>query len=127
LHKENTARQHGRRKEKRLLRFLRNVGWNSAEIEKKVREWNKTNPQPLSETYIITQLTWHKRQKETILPPNCTKDNYYKDMQLCPGSIACVQYKNPVNYTKSQAKIESIKKKVKRTKGTDSNVPASRE
>ncbi len=96
-----------------LLRFLRNVGWTAEATDKKIRDWNSSNTVPLSESYLASQMMWHKRQQELILPPNCTNNNYYKDLQICPGNDVCIRYKNPVNYTKSQAKIDSIKKKVR--------------
>lgn len=100
-----------------LLRFLRNVGWSAEGTEKAIREWNKTHAQPLGESYISSQLLWHKRQKTMILPPNCSNKSYYKDLQLCPETSRCQKYKNPANYTKVQQKLHSIKEKVtKRTK-----------
>ena len=42
------------------------MGWPRNEIEAKVKEWNKKNPNPLSESYIIGQLQWSKRQKEPM-------------------------------------------------------------
>ncbi len=108
-----------------LLRFLRNVGWSAESTDKKIKEWNQTNTTPLSESYMASQLTWHKRQKEMILPPNCANNSYYKDLQICPENCACKRYKNPVNYTKSQYKIDTIKGKVKKLSSSDSQ--ASRE
>ncbi len=95
-----------------LLRFLKNVGWSAEDIDKTVREWNKTHDQPLGDSYITTQLVWHKRQKTAILPPNCMSNNYYKDLQICPGGQGCLKYKNPVNYAKVQQKLRAIKEKI---------------
>lgn len=101
-----------------LLRFLRNVGWSPETTDKKIREWNKTNTEPLGESYIITQLMWHKRQKDLMLPPNCANSNYYNDLQLCSGNNVCMRYKNPVNFTKTQSRIEALKKKVKKSRSS---------
>ncbi|MFH0752195.1 MAG: hypothetical protein V1914_01205 [archaeon] len=101
-----------------LLRFLRNVGWSVEAIDNKIKEWNKTHQEPINESYIVTQLMWHKRQKNLILPPNCTNNNYYQDLQLCSGNNVCMRYKNPVNFTKTQFKIESIKKKTKKSRSS---------
>ncbi len=103
-----------------LLRFLGNVGWSPEAIDKKIREWNATHPAPLNEGYMISQLMWHKRQKELILPPNCINASYYKDLQLCPENCVCARYKNPVNYTKTQYKISNIKEKVKKSSSSSS-------
>lgn len=107
-----------------LLRFLKNVGWSQEAIEQKIKEWNNTNPSPLSESYIITQNMWHKRQNNTILPPNCTNESYYKELQLCPENCVCRNYKNPVNFTIRQAQNEEMTKKLK-TKVKKSNPSAS--
>lgn len=97
-----------------LLRFLRNVGWSVEATENKIKEWNKTLPEPLNEGYIISQMMWHKRQKTMILPPNCANENYYKELQLCSGNNVCQTTKNPVSFTKRLAIIAGVKKKVKK-------------
>ncbi|MCK5282758.1 MAG: hypothetical protein KAK00_05090 [Nanoarchaeota archaeon] len=82
-----------------LINFLKSVGWDYEMIEKKIREWNKNNQEPLKETIIVGQLRYHKRNKEKILPPNCSNQMYYKDMQICMPDNFCKKIKNPVNYS----------------------------
>jgi DNA primase catalytic subunit len=81
-----------------LINFLKSCGWNHASVEGEVLEWNKKNPEPLSETYIKTQLKWHERLKDTYLPPNCSNANYYKDINICKPDNNCKNIKNPVVY-----------------------------
>ena len=81
-----------------LCNFLRKVGWKWGDIEKKIKEWNEKNPDSLKEAYIKGQITWQKKRKDAILPPNCSNTMYYKDLRICCGSKVCERYKNPVNY-----------------------------
>jgi len=83
-----------------LLNFLKCVNWPVEDIAKRVKEWNQKNPEPLKEGYIISQLNWHKRQKEKIPPPNYDNAAYYKDLRIAvePEHIM-KKFKNPVNYT----------------------------
>ncbi len=94
-----------------LINFLKCIGWEYKEVEKKVREWNKNNPEPLKEGYIISQLAWHKRQREKILPPNYSNDAYYKDLGLDCSESLRRNMKNPVNYAIRMYKINQKKKK----------------
>ncbi len=94
-----------------LFNFLRSMGWRFDDVQLKIKEWNKKNKNPLSESYIAGQLSWHKKQTESVLPPNCSNKNYYQDLQIkCPN---CMKYKNPVNFAKSKLKEaeEKLKKK----------------
>ena len=87
-------------------------------IEKRIREWNKKNPEPLKETIINGQLNYHKRNKENILPPNCDKKMYYKDMRVCMPDNFCKKVKNPVNYAILKAKIGKKDLKSNKDKGS---------
>jgi len=51
-----------------LVTFLQNMGWPWEKIEKEIEEWNERNEKPLPKNYIKTQLKWHKRQQNTLLP-----------------------------------------------------------
>tara|TARA_Y100000310_G_scaffold238913_1_gene242455 strand:- start:1569 stop:2879 length:1311 start_codon:yes stop_codon:yes gene_type:complete len=87
-----------------LINFLKNTGYSFDKLEKVIREWNDKNPAPLREGYLISQLSWHKRQPEKVLPPNCPHAsqnpdmNYYKDLGLCNPEPMCFKGKNPTNY-----------------------------
>ncbi|MBI2667538.1 hypothetical protein HYX17_02075 [Candidatus Woesearchaeota archaeon] len=81
-----------------LINFLRSAGWNIDEIENLLKEWNKKNYEPLKESYISSQIKWHKSQS-IKLPPNCANESYYKDLGIkCPDNI-CNRVKNPINYS----------------------------
>ncbi len=90
-----------------LINFLKNSGYNFDEIEKILFEWNNKNYEKLGNSYIKSQLSWHKRQKQSILPPNCKQ--YYIDIAVCNPDFYCSKIKNPVNYGK--VKISLLKKK----------------
>ena len=94
-----------------LINFLKCVGWPHEDINKKIKEWNQLNPEPLKEGYIISQLMWHKRQKEKILPPNYSKKSYYRDLGLNPAENVARKFKNPVTYTSKMFRMKHKKKK----------------
>lgn len=94
-----------------LINFLKHMGWRYEDVEKKIIDWNKINKNPLPQSYVLAQLSWHKKQKETILPPNCSNKSYYEDLRLnCPINI-CTKYKNPVNFAQHKYKIAQEEKK----------------
>jgi DNA primase catalytic subunit len=92
-----------------LLNFLRNVGYDYKKAEDLIMEWNGKNPEPLREGYILSQISWHKRQNGKILPPNCpvsSKEmNYYEDLRICKPDNLCSKIKNPVNYAVRKTQI----------------------
>tara|TARA_Y100000296_G_C5096522_1_gene217664 strand:- start:234 stop:884 length:651 start_codon:yes stop_codon:yes gene_type:complete len=81
-----------------LINFLKSVGYPVTEVEKIVLDWNNKNYQALHAGYIQSQLNWHKRQIDKVLPPNCDNDSYYKNMGI--KCIDCTNTKNPVNFSK---------------------------
>ena len=102
-----------------LVNFLRSVGWSWDMVIDKINEWNKLNKEPLREVYINAQVAWHKKQNNSVLPPNCSNDSYYKDLRICCDEEFCRRYKNPVNFAtrrSSAAKKYAKKKKVKKVK-----------
>ncbi|MEM2933115.1 MAG: hypothetical protein QXK80_02110 [Candidatus Pacearchaeota archaeon] len=103
-----------------LINFLRSLGLDYENIEKRIEEWNKKNYKPLKENYIVTQLNWFKKQ-EVKLPPNCNLDlpqSWYKELGVCMPDFLCHKIKNPVNYVvlKSKIKDEIREKSEKRKK-----------
>jgi len=97
-----------------LCNFLRKMGWDWVDIEKRIKEWNEKNPAPLKEAYLKGQMNWNKKRKEAILPPNCSNSMYYKDLRLCCNSNVCLKYKNPVNFALRQSKMKKVKKRSKK-------------
>jgi len=83
-----------------LLNFLQKAKWSWPEIEAKLKEWNSKNAQPLKTGYIRSQINWHRAQKKTISPPNCSLEQYYKDIGVCVPDNICAKIKNPLTYPK---------------------------
>lgn len=82
-----------------LINFLRKIGWSFDEIKTLLTEWNKKNYEPLKEGYIISQISWYQKNKQSILPPNCANAAYYKNIGICTPDNFCNLIKNPVNYS----------------------------
>lgn len=104
-----------------LVNFLKHMQWPWPDIEAKVKEWNTKNKEHLSETYLLGQLNWHKRQTQTILPPNCTNKAYYQDLRISCNPMICARYKNPVNCAlrraeDAQNRAKDAEKKKKKNK-----------
>ncbi|MBT3395413.1 hypothetical protein HOA59_01140 [archaeon] len=95
-----------------LQNFLRSAGWGDKEIGERLRKWNENNEDPLKESYLTSQISWHNRQKEKKLPPNCPNLAYYKDLRICNPDNLCNKIKNPLNYSirKSRFKQKPAKK-----------------
>ena len=100
-----------------LVSFLRAANWPWERIEAAIEEWNKKNPQPLSNRFISTQMAWHNRQVRALLPANCDNDAFYKSIGICQPIELCSRIKNPVAFarlassrTKKQRVINKRKK-----------------
>ena len=102
-----------------LVNFLSTLGWGYEQIEQKLEEWNKKNPEPLREVLIKGQTRYHKQQKKKVLPPNCANSMYYKDFRVCVPDNLCQKIKNPVNY--SRIKIRYLEKEKKTSKKADAD------
>jgi hypothetical protein len=94
-----------------LTNFLTSVGWDYNQIEKRLEEWNKKNPEQLREVLIKGQLRYHKQKAKKILPPNCTNSMYYKDFRVCIPDNLCQKIKNPVNYSRIKTRYLNKGKK----------------
>ncbi len=97
-----------------LITFLRKVGYSKEEITKIIEEWNKKNYQQLKEGYLNSQISWHTRQKEAIMPPNCDSMAYYD--QLGIKCSYCHLFKNPINYALRMFSNQNQKQQKKKTK-----------
>ncbi|MEM0231250.1 MAG: hypothetical protein QXT20_03585 [Candidatus Woesearchaeota archaeon] len=103
-----------------LENFLSSVGWDYADAEKLILEWNKSNKEPLRENYVRSQLRYKKRGRR-VLPPNCSNKMYYSDIGICTPDSLCQKIRNPVNYSKIRMRSyeeEAKKIKPKRTRQT---------
>lgn len=87
-----------------LINFYRTVGYSWNEIESKIWQWNERNKEALNESYVKTQLRWHRNRDEDVPPPNYDANGYYKDMQVYEGDRLEEKLPNPVSYAFKQAK-----------------------
>lgn len=87
-----------------LINFYRTVGYSWNEIESKIWQWNERNKEALKESYVKTQLRWHRNRDEDVPPPNYDANGYYKDMQVYEGERLEEKLPNPVSYAFKQAK-----------------------
>ena len=109
-----------------LLNYFTSIGWDYDMIEKKLKEWNAKNKEPLREVYLIGQLRYHKQNRKKILPPNCPKrdnnlplvnqQNYYTDIGICKPDNFCTKIKNPAQYTTRKAWLITRQNKGKAVK-----------
>ncbi len=97
-----------------LCNFLSCAGWEYDDIEALVKGWNKKNPEPLRETILLGQVRYRKQQKKKILPPNCDKHMYYKDLGICNPDNLCNKIKNPINYSMRKTNSTNKRKKSKK-------------
>ena len=95
-----------------LINFFKHMGYTIDEILERLLTWNEKNYEPLREGYIRSQVSWHKRQRDAVLPPNCDNQSYYPVVGTC--SEGKCKFKNSVNYVKARLEMEAKKKKPKR-------------
>ena len=65
----------------------------------------------LKEGYTKTQLSWHKKQKQNILPPNCSNKSYYADIGVCKPDNFCKFIKNPTQYSIKKYNLDTKSRK----------------
>ena len=94
-----------------LINFLKTCNYNEKELEEYILEWNKNNEEPLKEGYTKTQLSWHKKQKQNILPPNCSNKSYYADIGVCKPDNFCKFIKNPTQYSIKKYNLDTKSRK----------------
>lgn len=83
-----------------MINFFKSLNYPYEEIEKILLAWNEKNYEKLKEGYVLSQLSWHKKQSQKILPPNCDNEIYYKSIGICHPDTLCAKIKNPVQYAK---------------------------
>ena len=96
-----------------LVNYFASIGWDYDMMEKRLKEWNAKNSEPIREVYLLGQLRYHKQMQKKILPPNCPKrdnniplvnqQNYYTDLRICNPDSFCAKIKNPAQYTTKKA------------------------
>lgn len=95
-----------------LLNFFTSIGWDYDMIEKRLKEWNAKNREPLREVYLLGQLRYHKQMHKKILPPNCDNEMYMVGIgvhRLC-DELHKKGIKNPVQYTLRRARLVNREK-----------------
>jgi len=97
-----------------LINFLKNIGWEFDEIEKKISEWNNKLDDPLRERYVEYQIEWHKKvysSGKSYLPPSCNNEMYYKEMGICSPDDICKNIKNPILYPYKKLRMQKEDKR----------------
>ncbi len=79
-----------------LLSFFKCLGASENYIEKKINEWNEKNYQPLKKGYIMSQLSWYRRNPSR-LPPNFN-NSIYRELGVDGIDELVRVTKNPVSY-----------------------------
>ena len=98
-----------------LLNYFTSIGWGYDAIEKRLKEWNAKNREPLREVYLLGQLKYHKQMRKKILPPNCDNEMYMAGIgvhKLCE-ELHKKGIKNPAQYTLRKARLMNMGKKEK--------------
>ena len=86
-----------------LINYFSSIGWDYEMIEKKLKEWNAKNREPLRDVYLLGQLRYHKQMRKRILPPNCSNEMYMLGIGVCKPDSFCQKIKNPAQYTTKKA------------------------
>ena len=80
-----------------LISFFKSLGLSDLEIEKRIFEWNEKNYIPIKKGYIISQLSWYKKNPNR-LPPNFNNP-IYKELGVDKPDKLAMETKNPVGYS----------------------------
>lgn len=86
-----------------LVNYFTSIGWDYDMTEKRLKEWNRKNKEPLREVYLLGQLRYHKQMHKKILPPNCNNEMYMLGIGVCKPDSFCPKIKNPAQYTTKKA------------------------
>ncbi|MBS3105584.1 hypothetical protein J4234_04970 [Candidatus Woesearchaeota archaeon] len=86
-----------------LVNYFISIGWSYDMAEKKLKEWNAKNKEPLREVYLLGQLRYHKQMQKKILPPNCSNEMYMLGIGVCKPDNFCPKIRNPAQYTTKKA------------------------
>ena len=116
------------------VNFLSSAGWSHDQIEQRITEWNKSNPEAMRETLIVSHLRYHKQSGKKVLPPNCSNHMYFvRGSGICQPDSLCDKIKNPVNYSRrktyflNREKEEVFAKQKKQKKPADRDSTVKRE
>jgi len=103
-----------------LLNYLSSTKWKWENIESSVEKWNSKNKPPLQQSYVRSQLRWHRAREGSKPPPNCNNEGWMIGIGVCKPDNICGwekrSIKNPVNYPLKKMKPAYTKNKRKQTK-----------
>ena len=102
-----------------LINYFTSIGWDYDMIEKRLREWNAKNREPLREVYLLGQVRYHKQMRKKILPPNCSNEQYMLGIGVCKPDNFCPKIRNPAQYTTKKAWMMNRGSKAKTGKKAD--------
>src|SRR3989338_2370230 len=102
-----------------LINYFTSIGWDYDMIEKRLKEWNKKNREPIREVYLLGQLRYHKQMQKKILPPNCSNEMYMLGIGVCKPDNFCPKIRNPAQYTTKKAWMMNRGSKAKTGKKAD--------
>ena len=94
-----------------LTTFLLNLGWAPEDVKKLLLEWNRKNPEPLGENFLLYTLRDQLRRKKFLMCPNCDSENYYQAYGVCKPDRLCDKIRNPAGYSLARQKEKQGKGK----------------
>lgn len=92
--------------------YLLNAGWRKEEAELQLIQWNEQNKPPLRRQDLLAPLKGQLKLKRPLLPPNCSNQAHYKEINVCEPDGFCARVKNPLAYTI----LKISKKRTRRTR-----------
>lgn len=84
-----------------LITFLQHVGYDWEAVEQEIWDWNDRNDEPLRDNYVKSQLQWHTRQDDPLMPPNFDAKGWYEDIGVLDperDEQMLENFENPVPY-----------------------------
>ena len=93
-----------------LVNFLYSVGWQKEQVEPFLKDWNARNKEPLPEAILQHHIRY--AEKRSLLPPNCSHENYFVALNIRCDDTFCKRFKNPAIGVRKKI-ISSPKEKVK--------------
>ncbi|MCJ7429075.1 MAG: hypothetical protein MUP66_01665 [Candidatus Nanohaloarchaeota archaeon QJJ-5] len=84
-----------------LITFLQQTGYDWEAVQEEIWAWNDRNDEALRDNYIKSQLQWHARQDEPLMPPNFSAKGWYEDIGVLDpdrDEQMLENFDNPVPY-----------------------------
>ncbi|MBI1934961.1 hypothetical protein HYS31_00830 [Candidatus Woesearchaeota archaeon] len=106
-----------------LINYFASIGWDYEMIEKRLKEWNAKNKEPIREPYLLGQLRYHKQMRKKVPPPNCDNEMYMVGIGVCKPDNFCQKIRNPAQYTTRKAWLISKGGKIGKKAGAAKQSP----